>query len=180
MRSLLFALLLAPMLAFAGDVTLSWQHDGKNTNGSPATLAGFTIVYGTNANTLSQRITLSNPALRSYVITGLAPGTWYFGALASDTTGGSSALSNVVSKVIAAPPPAVPSAPTNLQVTVTSLTAYTVIKRVDRFVMLPVGTVPADTTCDPTQQVNGYFAVPRAKVQWAGNVQPDVVVAQCS
>jgi hypothetical protein len=54
-----------------------------------------------------------------------------------------------------------------------------VIKTKNRFVLLPVGTVPANTPCDTTQSVNGHYAVPRDAVTWSGTVEPDVVVAQC-
>lgn len=181
MRSILFALLLVPVLALAGTAKLTCTPPTTNTDNTALTdLAGYRFFWGTSPTALTQTWQVANPANCTTTVTGLAPGTWYFGVKAYNTAGGESVLSNVVSKVIDAPPPSVPNPPGGLTVTITSLTAYTVIKRVDRFVMLPVGTVPADTPCDPAQQVNGYFAVPRAKVQWAGDVKPDVVVAQCS
>ena len=57
---------------------------------------------------------------------------------------------------------------------------YTVVKQVDRFIMLPVGTVASGTECIADQTVNGYKVIPRSAVQWSGSVRPDVVVAVCS
>jgi len=61
---------------------------------------------------------------------------------------------------------------------------YTSVKRTDRLVMLPVGTVPGDTVCIATEGVIAggvtYYAVPRAAVRWSGSVQPDAVYALCS
>jgi hypothetical protein len=85
----------------------------------------------------------------------------------SDPTG-------VVYRVFA---PAKPMPPSGL--TVTELVAYTVVKQKDRFVMLPVGTIPGSTECDTSQSVNGYYVVPRSVVTWSGSVKPDVVVAKC-
>lgn len=178
MRSLLFALLLLPTLAFAGEVQLTCTAPTTNTDGTALTnLAGFRFYAGTSPTNLTQAIQVANPAKCETKLTSLAVATWYFAATAYTADGRESAYSNIVSRVITAVPAAVPNPPDSLSVVAT--TAYAVIKRVDRFVMLPVGTVPADTQCDVTQSVNGYYVVPRAKVTFTGNVQPDVVVAQC-
>lgn len=84
----------------SGSTTIEWEHDGKNTDGTPATLAGFRIFYGTSAAALSQSVQAANPTLRAYQVTGLAAGTWYFAARAYSTTGAESDNSNVISKVI--------------------------------------------------------------------------------
>ena len=63
----------------------------------------------------------------------------------------------------------------------TERTVYNVIKQPNRFVLLPIGTVPPGTPCDPNNMVNGHGAVPTDAVVWApgSTVRPVVVVAQC-
>lgn len=173
-----FAVLLLGLftsLAMAGEATLSWTAPTQRTDGSALTnLDGFKIYYGTQPTTLTLVQDIPDETQTTHVLSGLSPATWYFAMTAYDTDGLESDKSGTVSKVIV---PAPPMPPGNL--TVTATVAYTVVKRTDRFVMLPVGTVPADTQCDLTQNVNGYYVVPRAAVSWSGNVKPDVVVAQC-
>ena len=64
-------------------------------------------------------------------------------------------------------------------VTVAPYLVYDIVKRPDRYVLLPVGRVPAGLPCDPTQGVNGMNVVPVASVTWFGTVRPPVVVAAC-
>jgi hypothetical protein len=85
-----------------GSATIKWEAPTQNTDGTTFdTLAGFRIVYGTSATVLSSTVTVSNPGVSSYVVTNLAPGTWYFAVRAYSTAGYESADSNVASKVIA-------------------------------------------------------------------------------
>jgi hypothetical protein len=173
-----------PLAAVAGKVDLEWTNATKNTDGSsipasgPGSLVHTRVEYGTcngnNFGTKQGEIVVAAPG-NKVTVNDLVPQMFCFRAFHKNTYGNESASSNVVMKLVPAPTPMPPST-----LTVSDLTAYTVIKRVDRFVMLPVGTVPAGTKCDPTQSVNGYYAVPRAAVKWSGDVQPDVVVAQCS
>lgn len=87
--------------AAAGSVTLSWTPPTQNTDGSPLTdLSGYVISYGTNASSLSQQITLSNPSLSTYVVPGLSAGTWYFAVKAVTSSGADSGFSNTASKTI--------------------------------------------------------------------------------
>ncbi len=169
--------------ARAADKTLQWTHATQNTDGTPiATILRTEINYGkcnaaktalaaTPAPVIAQ---VPFPAA-THTITGLGTGSWCFQARTVVTGGVTSAYTAFVSSDVLAP---VPNPPGGL--TVTATVAYTVLKAEDRFVMLPVGTVPADTVCDPTQSVNGYYAVPRAAVTWSGTVRPAVVVAQCT
>jgi len=84
-----------------GAATLRWTPPTQNTNGSALTnLAGYRISYGTSASSLSRTITVSNPGLSSYVIDGLAAGTWYFSMKAYTSGGAESAASPTVSKTI--------------------------------------------------------------------------------
>jgi hypothetical protein len=86
--------------ATSGSATLSWTPPTQNTDGSPLTdLSGYIISYGTNAGSLSQQISLSNPSLSSYVVSGLSAGTWYF-AITAVTSGLDSGFSNTASKTI--------------------------------------------------------------------------------
>jgi hypothetical protein len=84
-----------------GTATLSWLMPTQNTNGSPLTdLAGVRIYYGSSESNLSQNVQLSGASTMSYTLSGLAAGTWYFGAQAYTTTGQHSALSPIVTKTI--------------------------------------------------------------------------------
>jgi hypothetical protein len=84
-----------------GSATLNWHPPTQNTNGTSITnLAGYTINYGTSATKLTSNVKLTNPGLTSYVIENLAAGTYYFGIAAYNSAGGTSSISNVVSKTI--------------------------------------------------------------------------------
>lgn len=88
----------------AGTATLSWMPPTQNMDGSALTnLAGYRIHYGTGAGgeayALDRAIDLTNPALRTYVVTGLTSGTWYF-AVRALTASGQSDLSNVATKIV--------------------------------------------------------------------------------
>lgn len=177
---LIMTLLLATSVR-AGEATLSWTAPTQNTDGSALTdLAGFKIyaglVQGGPYGDVS--ITINNPATTTFVVPGLTEGTTYFfvtTAFNSADPVQESDFSNEVSKLI---PPLVPMPPTML--TVQDLTAFDIVKQKDKYVLLAVGTVPAGTQCDPNQTVNGHYGVPSDLVAWFGNVQPPVVVADCS
>jgi hypothetical protein len=84
-----------------GSATLSWTPPTENDDGTPITgLAGYHIYYGTNANALTTTVTLSSATDTSYVVSGLASGTYYFAVVAYNTAGMDSPNSNVVSKTI--------------------------------------------------------------------------------
>lgn len=171
------------MAAYAGEAQLTWIQPTKNTDGSSiptsgaGSLVGNRVEWGTCSGTAfgtkAGEQAFATPTT-AYTVPNLAPGTWCFRAYAS-TTYGESGPSAVASKIIAAP---MPNPPTGL--TAVGGVAYTILKREDRFVMLPVGTVPPDTQCDTSQGVNGYYVVPRESVTWSGTVKPVVVVSQCS
>jgi Putative Ig domain len=85
----------------SGSAALSWQPPTQNTDGSAlSNLGGFKIDYGTSSTALTQTITVANPGLTSYVVTGLNSGTWYFAVTAYNSAGVESGLSNVASKTI--------------------------------------------------------------------------------
>jgi len=84
-----------------GNANLSWTVPTLNTNGTALTdLSGYTIRYGTSPTALTQSVTITDPAVTSHTITGLAAGTWYFEIAATASNGTQSAPSNVASKTI--------------------------------------------------------------------------------
>lgn len=168
-------------LAFGGEANLSWTHPTKNTDGSNiATITRTELNYGL-CNTAKNGL-LATPApvivpvaypAATKTISSLDNGAWCFQARTVVTGDVSSAWTTFVWKDIVN----TPMPPSNL--TVTSGVAYTVIKAEDKFVLLPVGTVPAGVACDPTQSVNGKYVVPRSSVTWSGSVRPVVVLGDC-
>jgi hypothetical protein len=90
-----------PGTGTSGSATLHWHPPTQNTNGSTlSNLAGYVISYGTNANSLSSTLKVTNAGLTSYQIDGLAHGTYYFAVSAYNSSGQTSALSGKVSKSI--------------------------------------------------------------------------------
>jgi hypothetical protein len=84
-----------------GTVTVNWRTPTENTNGSPlVNLAGFRVLYGTNADNLSQSEQITNPGVTSFVLTNLTPGTWYIALIDYTTSGVQSSLSNIASTTI--------------------------------------------------------------------------------
>jgi hypothetical protein len=84
-----------------GSATVSWTAPTANGDGSVLTnLAGFQILYGRDANDLSQSISLTNPSVSTYLVEDLTPGTWYFAVIAVNAVGMGSSPSNVASKTI--------------------------------------------------------------------------------
>lgn len=78
--------------------TLHWTAPTQNSDGSPLTdLAGYRIVYGQDANNLSQTVTVADRTATSHVVSGLSSGTWYFAISAYNQAGNSSERSNVAS-----------------------------------------------------------------------------------
>jgi Putative Ig domain len=84
-----------------GAATVSWVPPTENTDGSVlANLSGYHIYYGTNPNSLTQSVTVSNAGLTRYVISGFAAGTWYFTMTAYNAAGMESARTAVESLVV--------------------------------------------------------------------------------
>lgn len=174
------ALLFFATFVFAAEATLTWTAPTQNTDGTPLTdLAGFKIYGGTiqGGPYGDISIDIGNPNTTSFVVPGLTVGTYWFVVTAYNSADPvqESDPSNEASKTIL---PSVPMPPGML--TVSNLLVWDIVKQDDKYVFLGVGTVPNGTPCDPTQQVNGRYAVPTAAVEWFGNVQPPVVVADCS
>lgn len=90
-----------PASPSTGSATLSWTEPTENTNGTPLTdLAGYHIYYGTSAGAWTSTITILDATETSYVVSGLATGTYYFAVVAFNSEGIDSADSNVGSKTI--------------------------------------------------------------------------------
>jgi putative Ig domain-containing protein len=84
-----------------GSASLSWTPPTMNTDGSPLTnLAGYKVYWGSAIGDYPNSVTLNNPGLASYVVEGLAPGTYYFVVTARSSAGSESPFSNVGSKTI--------------------------------------------------------------------------------
>ena len=78
-----------------------WTPPLQNADGSTLTdLAGYRIVYGTAAGSLTQTAQVPTAGLASYTIDNLALGTWYFAVKSYNAAGTESALSNVAAKTI--------------------------------------------------------------------------------
>jgi hypothetical protein len=91
----------APASPKTGSATLSWTPPTENTNGTPVTdLAGYHIYYGTTEGAWTSTITVLEATETSYVVSGLAPGTYYFTVVAFNSAGDDSPESNVASKTI--------------------------------------------------------------------------------
>jgi hypothetical protein len=84
-----------------GAATLSWTPPTTNTNGTPLTdLTGYTINYGTSADSLTSSVNVPQATTTSYTFQGLSSGTWYFTVSAYASDGSQSAPSSVASKTI--------------------------------------------------------------------------------
>lgn len=84
-----------------GAATISWTPPTQNSDGSALTdLAGYSIVYGTDANAMTQVVQINNPGLSSFVVDDLAPGNWVFAVKSVNTAGAESSLSNSATKTI--------------------------------------------------------------------------------
>jgi hypothetical protein len=182
MRALVaLAALLASGAALAGNAVLTWTAPTTYVDGTalPASkISGYKIEWGTTTTTCAAATYPSNTTVPAtpltYTVSNLSPGIWCFRAYTNADTG-QSAATNPVSKTVVAPLPGPPGS-----LTVADLTAFDIVKQKDRLVMLPVGTVPADTKCDPTTTVNGYYAVPSDAATWFGTVRPPVIFARCT
>jgi hypothetical protein len=86
---------------FAGTATLNWTPVTQDTNGAVLTdLVGYEIYYGTSASAMDTKIELPDPTQTTYLVTNLAPGTWYFAVAAYTSSGAQGVLSNVASKAV--------------------------------------------------------------------------------
>lgn len=88
-------------VASTNAATLSWSAPTENVDGSALTnLAGYRIHYGVSADALTQEVAINTTGTTTYMVTDLAPATYYFAIKAVTTTGAESSLSSVASKTI--------------------------------------------------------------------------------
>ena len=115
-RFLLVALLLTAVLVTAwwpspmrrtpatqpgGTAILTWKAPALNEDGSAlADLAAFKVYWGTAPGTYSQSTKIASATARSYTVSGLTKGTWYFVVTALNSKGLESPYSNVWSKTV--------------------------------------------------------------------------------
>ena len=91
----------AALSQVAASTTLTWQPPLLNSDGSALTdLSAFKVYWGTTPGTYSQSVQISNAAARSYTVSGLVSGTYYFVVTALNSQGKESPYSNVWSKTI--------------------------------------------------------------------------------
>jgi hypothetical protein len=87
--------------AGTGTATLAWVAPTHNTDGSVITgLAGYHIYYGTDQSAPSQSVNVVGATSTTYVVQGLAPGTYFFTVVAYNSSGEDSTDSNVAVKTI--------------------------------------------------------------------------------
>ena len=108
----LFLLLLVPMQALAGSVTLTWNAPTTRTDGSPLSLSEiskYRVYYGQTSGVYTLQQDVANPGtlIVSTQIVSLATGTWYFAVSDFDTSipALESAKTPEVSKFIPFAPP---------------------------------------------------------------------------
>jgi len=185
----LAAALLWSVVASGGQAVVTWTPPTKLSDGTPTPASGpgsttgyrleYILAPAATCSPWPSGTATSKPEPASATtdtITGLSFGTWCFRAY-TENVSGESVATNVAPKTFAVP---LPGPPGDGTITVAATTVYDIVKQKDRLVMLPVGTVPADTKCDVTQSVNGYYAVPSDAATWFGSVRPPIVFAQCT
>ena len=166
-------------ILLAAVITLTWVAPTENIDGTELTdLDGYVIYWGASSRDYSGSHTINDETLTEHTMC-LAAGTYYFAMTAFDADGNESAYSNEVLKTEDGICVTAPLPPVILQ---QEETVFHVIKQPDRFVLLPIGTVPAGTVCDPNQSVNGHGVVPADAVIWSpgSTARPVVVVAECN
>ena len=197
-RAISFLLFLLATPVYAADVTLNWTNATRNDDATPENPEGtliptdptdpnalatttlyWSICGPNNEVTRTEGLELTVPTTvpgqaESAQVVVTTPGRWCFVGVHTNLAGQTSRDSAVAIKEVFV----VPQPPDNLAVAAT--TVYYVIQRENRFVLLPVGTIPEGTSCIGTEYVNGYYAVDRDLVTWSSGTQPLVVVAQCS
>jgi Fibronectin type III domain len=90
-----------PPISQARAATLEWTPPTTQTDGATlGDLAGYRIHYGKSTRALDQTIEIRNPSISTYVVEGLAPGTYYFAITAFNSRNLESDRSNAGKKDI--------------------------------------------------------------------------------
>jgi hypothetical protein len=85
----------------SGSASVSWTLPTQNTDGTPLTdLAGFRVYYGNDPAALSRSVTLNGASNNRYVLSNLAPGTWYVTVRPFNTAGVEGDATAILSKTI--------------------------------------------------------------------------------
>jgi hypothetical protein len=173
-----------------GQAIVSWTAPTQNTDNTPLLdLRGFKIFHATTVAGLASAtpIVINDPLAVTYTITGLPSGARYYAMKAFNSTGVDSDMSPSATNVVV-----IPASTATANVTITTkpkppvivtvnTVAYAVQFQWNKFVMVPVGTVPLNIACVSTQNVNNYNVVPRANVKmYEGITKPNVLVAECA
>lgn len=178
--TLALACLLLPLIAapaFATDVQIACAAPTKFTDGTTITGAITYKFYGAMQG--QPKVLLNATARTSCANTWASAPTGNVCADVTASVGGIESAHSAESCIaVAAPTPNAPGAPT-LTLAAVGPTAYTLIKSKDRFVALPVGTIPLGTPCDNTQPVLGFYVVPVDAVKWSGTVRTLAALASC-
>jgi hypothetical protein len=82
-------------------VTLRWDAPIANEDGSPVTLSGYKIYYGTSSGAYTKSTSVANTGTTPVTYTlSLSPGTYYFAVTAVSADGQESVYSNETSKTL--------------------------------------------------------------------------------
>lgn len=118
MRLLLASVLyLVTLSTLAADIILTGDVPTQREDGSPlpvSEISGYQIIYGDTPDGLNQTYTITTPDKVEATIEDFDPGTYYFAVATVDSDGIRGNFSEVISAVV----PALPNAPSNINVTV--------------------------------------------------------------
>lgn len=156
-------LMLVPVVAKAGEVTLSWTNPTQQescTNAGPLPDLAGTRIWMRVAE-------IDDPTAESVTLPALLPGTYQYVATSYDADGHESRVTQKAEKVI-----------DTFKVGVDN-TVYTTVKAEGKFLLIATGTVPEGTDCSTTQSVNGHYVVDPDLVAWSGTVSTFTPVAKC-
>lgn len=171
-------------LLFAAYFTVCWQPPTENVDGSPVSeLTSYSIfwtdtsgVYSSEENIHDIGASTAADQGNCETVNNVTAANYYVVMTVTDAEGDESGMSNEVTIATQTDEPAPPI------LTQEELVVYTVVKQPNRFVLLPIGTVPPGVSCDMANQVNGHGVVPTESVDWASasSARPVVVVANCA
>jgi hypothetical protein len=175
LRLTLFLVLLCPLFASAGSLTVTWQPPTRNDDGSALTnLAGYRLYYGNAANTLDKSVAVNVPTATSTIIDALPAGVWFVSMTAISSTGVESVRTTPVSKTLAADP-----VPTPL-VTLGGY-GYCATGTDTAPSMTAIGYVPAGLPCGPSVRTVGGVKFCKVTVEQVDKVSycaPDKPLAR--
>ena len=172
-----------------GSSTVSWTKPTRNTDNSTLTdLAGYKVLFGSSATSLTQSKSVNDPNATSTTIAALASGRWYFAVRALNRAGTESTNSTVASKTIASA-----SAAKTVNITITGTTTprlktanamvFDVLHNSSgaRILGRQVGTIALGKACDSTFKVySSHYAVSKSDASITVTPRSIHVVARCA